>query len=161
MPTIRPYRTADRESFLLLDLETGLSSMTEATSEQRDAFRKRWPDQLRELYRWGEDGPTTQESRLLVLEADDGAYAGHLWLTEQTDFFTGERKLFITTVAIGPQFRSRGYGRLLMQRAEDEARARGIARIGLGVDAENSGAIALYERLGYRTARRAMEKLLK
>jgi ribosomal protein S18 acetylase RimI-like enzyme len=160
MPTLRPYRAADWSSFLELDLETGLASLTDATPEQREAFRRRWPDELREMYRWSDDGPTTRGSKLLVLETDDGAYAGHLWLTEQIDFFTGEGKLFITTVALRAEHRGRGWGRLLMQRAEDEARARGLGRIGLGVDAANAGAIGLYEQLGYRTTRRAMEKKL-
>lgn len=160
MPKLRPYGPSDWSAFLRLDLETGLASMSAATSAQQEAFVQRWPDQLRSLYRWSDAGPTTAASLLLVLESDDGTYAGHLWLTEQEDFFTGERKLFITTVALDASHRGKGWGRLLMQRAEEEARARGLRRIGLGVDAVNTDAIALYERLGYTTIRRAMEKPL-
>jgi GNAT superfamily N-acetyltransferase len=47
------------------------------------------------------------------------------------------------------QLRSRGIGRALVAVAEDEARRRGYAPIGLGVADDNPRAAALYGRLGY------------
>ena len=49
--------------------------------------------------------------------------------------------------------RRSGVGEALMRGLHDEARARGIRRVWLEVIVENTGAFALYEKLGYRTVR--------
>jgi GNAT superfamily N-acetyltransferase len=49
--------------------------------------------------------------------------------------------------------RRSGVGEALMRALHDEARARGIRRVWLEVIVENTGAFALYEKLGYRTVR--------
>src|SRR5262245_41917684 len=49
--------------------------------------------------------------------------------------------------------RRSGVGEALMHGLHDEARARGIRRVWLEVIVENTGAFALYEKLGYRTVR--------
>jgi GNAT superfamily N-acetyltransferase len=47
--------------------------------------------------------------------------------------------------------RSRGIGTALIRAAEDLARDRGMAAVGIGVGKDNPRAAALYARLGYRT----------
>jgi GNAT superfamily N-acetyltransferase len=49
--------------------------------------------------------------------------------------------------------RRSGVGDALKRGLHDEARARGIRRVWLEVIVENTGAFALYEKLGYRTVR--------
>ena len=49
--------------------------------------------------------------------------------------------------------RRSGVGETLMRGLHDEARSRGIRRVWLEVIVENTGAFALYEKLGYRTMR--------
>jgi GNAT superfamily N-acetyltransferase len=49
--------------------------------------------------------------------------------------------------------RRSGVGEALMRALHEEARARGIRRVWLEVIVENTGAFALYEKLGYRTVR--------
>ena len=93
-----------------------------------------------------------------MIEDGAGEYAGHLWLTEQVDFFTETKSLFVTAVAIAPKFRGRGWGRYLMGKAEKEARERGLNSVRLGVDADNIQACKLYEKLGFRTTRLSMAK---
>jgi len=55
----------------------------------------------------------------------------------------------VTNVAVHPQFRGRGLGKLLMVRLLDEARTLGMTCSTLEVRASNEVAIALYETLGY------------
>ena len=52
-------------------------------------------------------------------------------------------------VGVVPEERRRGTGRKLMEGLHDEARSRGVERVWLEVIVENTGAIALYEQLGY------------
>jgi ribosomal protein S18 acetylase RimI-like enzyme len=160
MPTLRAYRETDWDAFLALDLETGDVTLRHDTPEARARFRQRWPTVLRERYGWTASGPTLDKAALYVLEDDDGQYAGHLWLAEQDDVRTGIARLWVTTMAIVEKHRSRGWGRLLVAKAEEVARARGLGGIGLGVDADNVVARKLYEEMGFETVRLRMVRTL-
>ena len=56
---------------------------------------------------------------------------------------------WIGGVGVVPDERRRGTGRALMEAIHEEARTRGVERVWLEVIVENTGAIALYEQLGY------------
>jgi GNAT superfamily N-acetyltransferase len=60
---------------------------------------------------------------------------------------------WIGGVGVIPSARRSGVGEALMRAVHDEARGRGIQRVWLEVIVENTGAFALYEKLGYRTVR--------
>ncbi|MEZ4406483.1 MAG: GNAT family N-acetyltransferase [Polyangiales bacterium] len=161
MPSVRRYHERDWDAFVELDVEVGLQTLRHAPEEEREIFRKRWPTRLKERWSWGPEGPVAEASALFVVEDDDGAYGGHLWLTESEDVRTGVARLWVNSVAVVQRCRSRGFGRLLMERAEEEARARGITSIGLRVDADNVVARKLYEEMGYQTVRLRMIKQLR
>ena len=57
-------------------------------------------------------------------------------------------------VAVDPAFRGRGYGRVLLDAAADEASHRGAATMFLEVRANNDVALALYNRAGFLTVGR-------
>ncbi|HEY8193017.1 MAG TPA: GNAT family N-acetyltransferase [Gaiellaceae bacterium] len=60
----------------------------------------------------------------------------------------------IDVLAVRRPWRRRGLGRLLLQAAFGELYARGLRRVGLGVDAENeTGAVELYEGVGMHVVR--------
>jgi ribosomal protein S18 acetylase RimI-like enzyme len=158
MPRIRNYVPQDWDSFLALDLETGLGTLRLSPKEERDAFVARWPEVLKTEWGWGDAGPTKDRSLLLVLEDDDQSYAGHLWLTEERDAFSGLARVWVLTVAIVAKYRSRGWGRLLMARAVEEAKARKISAVGLSVAGDNVVARKLYEEMGFEPTRLQMIK---
>ena len=56
---------------------------------------------------------------------------------------------WLTSVAVSPEARGKGLGRLLVARAEHATRDAGRARIRLEVRADNEAARVLYERAGY------------
>ena len=61
-------------------------------------------------------------------------------------------KAVIWGVYVVPSFRQRGVGRLLLERALDHATSMpGLLQVTLGVNTENTAAIALYESLGFET----------
>ena len=60
---------------------------------------------------------------------------------------------WIGGVGVVPAERRRGTGRALMDAVHEAARSRGATRVWLEVIVENTQAIALYERLGYRLVR--------
>ncbi|HEU5215403.1 MAG TPA: GNAT family N-acetyltransferase [Gaiellaceae bacterium] len=60
---------------------------------------------------------------------------------------------WIGGVGVVTEARRSGVGETLMRALHEQARERGIRRVWLEVIFENSGAFALYEKLGYRTVR--------
>ena len=159
MPNLRPYSEKDWPRFLQLDLETAIDSLGESTEEERRLLRERWPQRLAQQG-FVPQRFALQDAKLLVLESDDGRYLGHLWLSEKRDP-NGKRILEVTTMGIVREERGQGLGRLLMQRAEAEARERGIEDIELSVAGNNRRARDLYRDLGYETTRRTMRKRLR
>lgn len=58
---------------------------------------------------------------------------------------------YLAHLAMYPEFRSKGYGAMLLEAIEREARAAGCRRLVLDVETYNERAIEFYRRLGYRT----------
>lgn len=56
---------------------------------------------------------------------------------------------WINYLAVSPTRQHLGYGRLLMQRAEELLRDMGCPKINVQIRTENKGAIEFYQRLGY------------
>jgi mycothiol synthase len=69
----------------------------------------------------------------------------------------GDQELgWVATLGVGEAWRRRGLGEALLRTAFQALHARGLRRVGLGVDAENvTGALRLYERVGMRKVRQA------
>ncbi len=56
---------------------------------------------------------------------------------------------YISNIAVYPEFRGCGLGTSLLKKMEEEAVERGCKMIVLDVEADNRGAIRLYQKLGY------------
>lgn len=62
--------------------------------------------------------------------------------------------LYISGVALEPEYRGRGIGERLLARACERARAEGLDRVSLICFERNAAAMRLYERLGWRAVDR-------
>ena len=61
---------------------------------------------------------------------------------------------WIDSLGVRPPWRRRGLGQTLLRTAFSRLHARGLRKVGLGVDAGNeTGALRLYERAGMRVVR--------
>ncbi|TMA14534.1 MAG: GNAT family N-acetyltransferase [Deltaproteobacteria bacterium] len=161
MPRLRPYAPRDWAQFTALELETQLDSLGDSTEEERAIFRERVPALLDVKMGFSRNGFRRPGAQLWVLEGDDGRYLGHLWLTERDDARHGTPTLQVTTLGVVREGRGQNYGRLLMQKAEQEAKERGIEVIALEVAGNNRRARDLFKDLGYETVRRTMQKRLR
>ena len=161
MPTLRPYQPKDWNHLVALELETQLDSLGDSTEQERATLKERFPALLDVKMGFSKQGFRRPGAELWVLEGDSGEYLGHLWLSLRDDARTGTPTLQVTTMGIVREARGRNYGRLLMQKAEETAREKGIEVIALEVSGNNRRARDMFKDLGYETIRRTMHKRLR
>src|SRR5262245_37271203 len=83
-----------------------------------------------------------------VIAEADGEMAGYAALV--TNRVTWQRHLGEIRIQVAPRFRSRGVGRALAGEILALARARGLRKIVAQMTPDQKGAIATFERLGFR-----------
>jgi len=104
-------------------------------------------------------GLATPGTLLLRARTAEGARVGHVWISlEPQGHATGEA--WIYDIEVDEPLRGRGYGRLLLEAAERETRARGASSLGLNVFGSNHVARTLYEHSGYEVRTMQMRKEL-
>ena len=100
---------------------------------------------------------------LFVAEAD-GKLVGfvHAIVRDTPAFpvFVPRRYAIVDGIVVKSEFQNRGTGRILMDKMQEWAIAKGAASIELNVYEFNETAISFYERLGYQTFSRRMSKEL-
>lgn len=84
-------------------------------------------------------------SATMLCALADGAFAGYALIGLRK----GGKTASVYSIAVEPEMGGRGIGKALMLAAERAAVARGREALTLEVRADNLGAAALYERLGY------------
>ena len=86
-----------------------------------------------------------QEGTVFLVAEEEGAVVG------QCGFVSAADEADITNVAVAPDRRRRGIGRMLVTQLLQEAGRRGIRRIFLEVRRSNEAAAGLYTALGFET----------
>src|ERR687889_1500957 len=123
---------------------------------------------LRQLYPWLDEG---RYWALLAEMIDDGyrqfavrneagevvAVAG---VAVHVNLYYG-RHLYVYDLVVKEDARSKGYGGLLMDHVEGDARREGCETAALACDLEREGALRLYESRGYQKPSYAMRKALR
>jgi ribosomal protein S18 acetylase RimI-like enzyme len=161
MPHLRAYAPKDWPHFFALELETQLDSLGDSTEQERATLRERFPALLDVKMGFSKNGFRRPGAELWVLEGEAGEYLGHLWLSQRDDARHGTPTLQVTTMGIVRGARGKNYGRMLMAKAEQEAKDRGIEVIALEVAGNNRRARDMFKDLGYETIRRTMQKRMR
>lgn len=126
----------------------GVWTPGESIRASREAYERLLPD-----------GRTTPGNFFChIVNEADRARVGEVWYTSRDQ--GGRIQFWIEWIWIEPDHRRRGYASAAIQTLETIARQLGATRTGLDVWSDNPAAIALYEKLGYATVRRAMVKPL-
>jgi ribosomal protein S18 acetylase RimI-like enzyme len=73
---------------------------------------------------------------------------------------TGLKHGYIYDIFVKKEFRGKGIGRTLLEKAQSYCREKGYSRILLMVYVNNANAIGLYNKMGFKTERMHMGKVL-
>lgn len=124
MTTIRPAEPSDLEELLRL----------EESSFDNDRLSRR------SFNRW-----LSQQRRVFLVCEENESLCGYILVIIRR----GTRLARMYSLAVDSAFRGRGLARMLIEKAEREARKAGALFMRLEVARNNSSAISLYEKLGY------------
>jgi ribosomal protein S18 acetylase RimI-like enzyme len=104
-------------------------------------------------------GRETPGNHLFTIFNGESAAVGMLWIAEQVR--AGQRIAYVYDVSVRPEYRRQGYATLAFAALEDKARSLGLSGIALHVFGHNTGAYALYVKLGYLATNINMFKRLE
>jgi len=121
---IRPYRAADEAAVVDLWTECGLL--------------RSWNDPRKDIRR-----KLSVQPGLFLVGTLDGALVASVMAG-----FEGHRG-WVNYLAVADKCRGRGFGRLLMERAEQDLKAMGCPKLNIQVRTSNAEVLKFYERLGY------------
>jgi len=132
LPAIRKAEPSDRDRLIALD-----SEVWDASNTPRDPR----PSVFSRVH--------FEEGRILVA-VEGGELLGYVWIGRRTPFESNAHVRVIRSIAVSKAARRVGLATRLLQAAEARMREAGARKSSLTVLSTNAGAIALYERNGYR-----------
>ena len=85
---------------------------------------------------------------------------GFLSLVIRNDIFKDIEYCDVRYVHLTPEYRGKGIGSIMMKKADIYAKEKGAKELRLGTHADNLPSIKLYEKIGYKTTRVIMTKVI-
>lgn len=147
--TIRPYTDADLPFLRDMSLAASYAGSETGPPPFEDALANPF------FRAWFDDWPAREHDTALIAVAADGTSVGAAWYRcfPFENRSEGSVHPDIPEIGIGVRecCRGRGVGTALLRALMAQAKARGFARLSLGVDATNA-ARRLYARVGFRDA---------
>ena len=83
------------------------------------------------------------DTRTYLVAAEDDTVVAYAGLAAMPD------EAYVQTIGVDPAHQRKGLGATLLTALMDDARRRGLPRVGLEVRTDNAPAIALYQRFGF------------
>lgn len=151
---VRPMTPAEFEVWVALALAQFAEAVTAARGVPPEVGARIAAESHARLLPEGLASPGT---RIVVGEDEAGRRVGILWVGPPPD---GAGPAWVYEIEVEESRRGEGWGRALMQAAEELAREEGHTEIGLNVFGSNTVARRLYESLGYEAASIQMRKAL-
>jgi ribosomal protein S18 acetylase RimI-like enzyme len=150
---LREAKATDMPLVKKMAVETSWEYVPETEKKLLD--RGKWNMNAIEHY---ENVLKEENSEVFIAEDERHKYVGHLIVGQTRGTITGLSFGYIYDIFVEEEFRGKGVGKLLLQKAKDYCRKKGHSRIVLSVTATNDSAIKLYSRTGYKPERMTMAK---
>jgi len=78
-----------------------------------------------------------------------GEVDGRIVAYERTFFNEEEKRQYVASLYVVPEYQNAGFGRRLMEKAGEEAKRRSLDKVWLGVMVQNHQAVEWYRKMGY------------
>ena len=153
--TIREAKETDLQLVRKYTVETGWTSLSE--SDRKELDKEKWTKHILEVF---EKLSKRETDRIFVAEDERHAFLGYVWVGEGGNMMTGLKHGYVYDVFVKKEFRGRGIGRTLLEKAQNYCREKGYSRILLMVSVNNANATELYNKMGFKTEQMHMGKVL-
>jgi ribosomal protein S18 acetylase RimI-like enzyme len=154
--TIREATETDLPLVRKCTVETGWKVLSENERKQLD--KEKWTKQILGVF---EQLSKRETHRIFVAEDESHTFLGYLWIGEGSNMMSGLKHGYIYDVLVNEEFRGKGIGRMLVEKAQSYCREKGYSRILLMVSVSNETAIRLYDKMGFKAEQTYMAKALK
>ena len=154
--TIREAKETDLQLVRKYTVETGWTTVL-SESERKQLDKEKWTKQILEVF---EKFSKRETDRIFVAEDESHAFLGYLWIGEGSNMMTGLKHGYVYDVFVKEEYRGRGIGRILLEKAESYCREKRYSRILLMVSVGNQAAISLYDNMGFKAEQTYMAKTL-
>ncbi|MEP7290572.1 MAG: GNAT family N-acetyltransferase [Chloroflexota bacterium] len=141
------YEGALAAAYAEEQVQAGAWDASTAVEQATESMREELPDGL----------ATPNNDLYLIREENISEAVGQLWVKINEGI---DASAFIMDIEIYAPYQRRGYAQQALAALEAKLKARGISKIGLHVHAFNTGAQALYEKVGYSVTGLKMLKRL-
>lgn len=151
--SIRRLEKSELRHVVERSLETVWNDIPEYERERLN--KQRWEKTARAVI---EPMVRSRTNSTFVAEERSGRFAGYIVLGETSNVLAPKGCGFIYDLYVEVEFRRRGVASMLLRRAEDFCKLRGMDFLKLEVSANNPSALALYRKRGFSIERHYMGK---
>jgi len=152
---IRRVKEADIPLIKEISEETAWKSISQ--SERGTLKREKWNKHMEGIF---ERIFKKESSEIFVAEDENHIFLGYIFIGENINTMTGASHGFIYDIYVKEEYRGKGVGTALLEKAESCCRERGYSRIGLMVSTDNQLALKLYTKTGFKAEQIFMKKEL-
>ena len=153
--TIREVKETDLQLVKKYTVETAWTTFSERERQELD--KEKWTKYILEGF---EKLSKRETDKIFVAEDESHAFLGYLWIGEGSNMMTGLKHGYVYDVFVKEEFRGKGIGRTLLQKAESYCREKRYSRILLMVSVNNQAAMKLYDEMGFKVEQTYMAKVI-
>jgi ribosomal protein S18 acetylase RimI-like enzyme len=153
---VRDLKEEDLSLIKKFTVQTGWRDVPKGQKKEldRDEFGKR----LLEIF----DALSKREHhKIFVAEDENHRFLGYLFVGKGSNMLTGKDHGYIYDIFVKKEFRGKGIGKTLLNKAQSYCKQVGFSRILLMVSVENDVAAGLYKKMGFKTESMYMGKDLR
>jgi ribosomal protein S18 acetylase RimI-like enzyme len=152
--TIREAKEIDLQLVRKYTVETGWTTVL-SESERKQLDKEKWTKHILEGF---EKLSKRETDKIFVAEDESHPFLGYLWIGEGSNMMTGLKHGYVYDIFVTEEFRGKGIGGILLEKAESYCRERGYSRMLLMVSVSNQAAISLYGKMGFKEEQTYMAK---
>ncbi len=154
---IRQGRETDLQFLKKYTVETAWGTFAE--DEKKLLDRRKWTNDFLEMFD-REKFAQRETDKIFVAEDKNHAFLGYVWVGEGRNMMTGLKHGFIYDIYVKQEFRGKGIGKMLLEKAESHCRKKHYSKILLMVSVQNRNAMELYDKMKFKAEQMYMGKTL-